>query len=410
MKHSIQHKMLLSFSIVTFIGLFSLLIAAYKINEQNSLQIINKDMIEARKTLDTYLKQYFLIKDAKMSKTSLEDEASTLTNVLSTQMGSDISLFDSDGKNISSSLAIANLAEEDLSKAKNGKTAYTVNYVDERVIVTLSYPIKAHQQILGILRYSKDYTEQYNYNKRFQNMIIIFAGLIFMFIYLTSFILSKRITNPIRKLIRSTEQLSAGDFHLHINIDSKDEIGELANRFTQMALRIKEQIEIIESDRDALKEAQLQNKIFFDNVTHELKTPLTTILGYAQVMKDNGFHDKDFFEKGTSYIIKESQRLNQMVIEIIELSKASSNGIGYNFERVDLSVLIKETCDEMRLKGKKYSISIHCDVEDHFFMKGDRNKLKEVMINLIDNSIKYSRVNSIIRVEGIQEEWFKEIV
>jgi signal transduction histidine kinase len=225
-----------------------------------------------------------------------------------------------------------------------------------------------------------------------------------MFIYLTSFILSKRITNPIRKLTRSTEQLSAGDFHLHINIDSKDEIGELANRFTQMALRIKEQIEIIESDRDALKEAQLQSKTFFDNVTHELKTPLTTILGYAQVMKDNGFHDKDFFEKGTSYIIKESQRLNQMVIEIIELSKASSNGIGYYFERVDLSVLIKETCDEMRLKGKKYSISIHCEVADHLFMNGDRNKLKEVLINLIDNSIKYSRVNSIIRVEAIQEE------
>jgi len=403
MKYSIQHKMLLSFSIVTFIGLSSLLFAANKIMEQNSAQIIQKDMIEAKKTLDIYLKQYFLIKDTDISKTSLESEAMNITNVLSSQIGSDITIYDASGNNLSSRLRATDLSNEDLTKAIHGKTAYTVNFSKSKVIVTLSFPIKTNQQVIGIMRYSKNYTEQYQYNRRFQNTVNLFAILIFIIIFITSIVLSRRITNPIIKLTKSTEQISSGHFDLDIGVYTRDEIGELAGRFKKMAIRMKEQIGIIELDRDALKEAQAQNKVFFDNVTHELKTPLTTILGYAQVLQENGFSDKEFFDKGTSYIIKESKRLTQMVMEIIELSKGTSKDFSYHFEKVDLSLLISETCEEMRLKSKKYNIGIDCDVENLLAIFGDRDKLKEVLINILDNSIKYGDVNSTIRVTASQE-------
>ncbi|WP_251553943.1 HAMP domain-containing sensor histidine kinase [Neobacillus muris] len=403
MNYSLHHKMLLSLSMVTFIGLTSLLFAANKITEQNTSQMIKKDMIEVKNTLDIYLKQYFLIKDTDISKTSLESEAMNISNVLSSQIGSDISIYDASGNNLSSRLRATNLSNEDLTKAIHGKTAYSVNFSKNKVIVTLSFPIETNQQVLGIMRYSKNYTEQYQYDRKFQNTITIFAILIFIIIFITSMVLSRKITNPISKLTKSTEQISAGNFDLDIGVYSRDEIGELAGRFKKMALRIKEQIEIIELDRDALRESQAQNKVFFDNVTHELKTPLTTILGYAQVLQENGFSDKEFFDKGTSYIIKESNRLTQMVMEIIELSKGTSNDFTYYFQKVDLSLLVSETSDEMRLKSKKYHIRIDCDIQDHLYVVGDRDKLKEVLINILDNSIKYGNVNSTIRVIVFQE-------
>ncbi len=404
MKYSVQHKILLSFSIVTFIGLSSLLFVAYKITEQNVSQIVYKDMIDARKSLDVYLKQYFLINNMEFDKLSLESEADNISKGLTGQIGSDVMIYDSNGNNISSLVSIASTSNDDFSRALKGKTAYTVNYVGNKVIVNLSYPIESNKTLLGIMRYSKDYSELYNANRKFETVITIFAVVIFIFIFITSFVIARQIAKPIRILTRSTERISTGEFKLDIRINSKDEIGELADRFKKMALRIKEQIEIIQKDRDALKEAQAQSKSFFDNVTHELKTPLTTILGYAQVLKENGFSDKDFFDKGTSYIINESQRLNHMVIEILELSKASSKDLSYHFDELDLSELIRETCDEMKMKGKKYNIEIHCEVQNNLVLKGDKGRLKEVLINLMDNSIKYGKVNSIIEVEAYSEE------
>ena len=227
--------------------------------------------------------------------------------------------------------------------------------------------------------------------------------MIFIFIFITSFIISRQIAKPIKELTKSSEQVSLGEFDLDINIDSQDEIGELAERFKIMVKRIKEQIEIIERDRDALIETQAQSKAFFDNATHELKTPLTTILGYAQMIKENGFSDEEFFKKGTDYIINESQRLNTMVIEILELSKTSSKYLNSNFERIDLFQLIKATCDEMGIKGRKYNIDICSNIEKELFLQGNYYQLKEVLVNLIDNSIKYGKVNSTVNVEAYKE-------
>lgn len=406
MKYSIQNKILIWFSIIIFIGLTSLIFVSYKITEQNTDHIIQNEMIETKKNLDLYLKQYFLINNKKLNEKNLLSDADAISEELSQGVGNKVEIYTSKGEKVSNFLTTENISGDDLSKAVKGQVAYTMNYIGNKVIVSLSYPIELSNSSIGIIRYRKDYSELYTYSYRFKYVINIFAVVIFIIIFIASIIISKQIAKPIIELTKSSEQVSRGNYDLNISIESRDEIGELASRFKIMVERIKEQIAIIKVDRDRLKEAQKQNKTFFDNVTHELKTPLTTILGYAQIIKENGFTDKEFFDSGTSYIINESKRLNNMVVQILELSTASSKDISYDFKKVNLSKLIKSTCKEMNIKGRKYNIVIASHVQEDIFIDGDSDKLKEVLVNLIDNSIKYGNVNSVVDVGAYCEDGY----
>lgn len=271
-------------------------------------------------------------------------------------------------------------------------------------MASLSFPVQSDRQLVGIVQLEKDYTDLYQRNMRFQDTIKLFAATIFVFVFIASIFISRKITQPIRVLTKRSAEVAQGSLNADIQIATKDEIGELAASFTVMIDRVREQIDVIERERDEVKQVQARSKVFFDNVTHELKTPLTTILGYAQILRDNGFTDPDFFDKGMNYIIKESRRLNTMVADILEVSVSSAVIENYHFERVDVSDIIREACEDMSIKAGKYNIGIHYELEEELYVRGDRDKLKEVFLNLLDNSVKYSDVNSIIEVQSTREE------
>lgn len=405
MKLSIQLKILIAFSVIIFIGLSALLFVSYKLTEQNDNSIINADMIAAKKNLDQYLKQYFLINHLDFTGASLISQAEDISVQLSFAIGSDVDIYNMNGNEMSHNLepGYISMKNEDLINAMKGKISYATVTNENGTKVSLSYPIQVNNANIGIIRYTKDYTQLFNNSKRFRYVINIFAAVIFTVIFIAALILSKQITKPIKKLAETTERVSNGNFDIDIVVNSKDEIGDLATRFKIMLERIKSQIEIIKEDRDALKEAQSRNKIFFDNVTHELKTPITVISGYAQAMKENGFSDRNMYDKAVFYISDESRRLNNMVVELLELSKVSSTNFKYFFENADIGDLVRQTCEEMQIKAKKYNIDIRSNVPENLFLICDRDRLKEVLINLIDNSIKYGNVNSSIEVRAYRE-------
>lgn len=404
MKNSIQIKILIFFSTIIFAGFSLLAFAAYYTTEQNTRNVIKSDMIEVKRNLDTYLNQYLLINNVDISKASIASEAENISQQLSAQIGNTVEIYDYKGQKLSFSSASVVVANntEDLVRATKGEISYTTNFVEDRVIVSLSYPMRNSN--VGIIRYYRDYTDLYGYNEKFKRMIDFFTTVIFIIIFITSLVFSQRITRPIKMLAKATEEIAEGNFDIDINTTSSDEIGNLSSSFKMMTGKIGEQIQIIKDDRDKLAELQKESKLFFDNVTHELKTPITTITGYAQAIEDLGIKDDDFTRKGLKCIINESSRLNNMLIELIELSKVSSRKFSYDFSNFDIGDLIKETCDEMLLRGKKYNIDIVNNVQEALYIRGDRDRLKEVLINLIDNSIKYGDVNSIINVNAYRQK------
>src|SRR5699024_8173748 len=135
-----------------------------------------------------------------------------------------------------------------------------------------------------------------------------------------------------------------------------------------------------------------------DNITHELKTPLTSILGYAEIIREKGETDRAFFEKGINHIIEESRRLHRMVLKLLEISRRTSKN--YEFDRVDTGIILHDVCDSMSFRAKRYKKKIVWRTEENLFVYGQADKLRQLFINLLDNAIKYSSTYAEISVKG----------
>ncbi|MHA7964151.1 sensor histidine kinase [Paenibacillus sp. CAU 1782] len=404
MKWTIQLKMVVLFALITFVGFSAMLVISYRVTEQNMYRIIHDDMIDVKTNLDIAVNQYFLLRQKRINSVSLVSERLGLAKEIGSSIGGSVTIYRPDAKPFTvGDETQQNANAPDLLAAARQEIAYTTHLNNKTAIASLAFPLKSNEATIGILRYQRDYSELYQRNLQLQETLKLFAIAIFVFIFIASVLISRKITNPVRQLTRRSAEVAQGKLDTRIEITTRDEIGELAASFNVMVNRIREQIDVIQQERDEVKQVQARSKTFFDNVTHELKTPLTTIVGYAQLLKDNGFTDKAYFDKGLDYIINESGRLNRMVVDILDYSVASASNYAYRFATVDLASLITESCEDMRIKAEKYNITIHCELEEHLLVRGDREKLKEVFLNVIDNSVKYGHVNSIISI--IAKHW-----
>lgn len=177
-----------------------------------------------------------------------------------------------------------------------------------------------------------------------------------------------------------------------------DEISILSREFINMKSKIQEQILDIEKEKEKVEKLALSRKIFFDTVTHELKTPLTSIIGYSEMILENVVDDEEFKYRAIDRIHSESERLNTLVLEIIKISKGLSS-IKDTYEDIDISEIINQTISDLSIKAEKYNLKINSNILKET-VRFKANKIKEVLINVLDNAIKYSSKDSIITISS----------
>ena len=414
MKFSIRYKFAIGLLLIFCLCFNLMTLFINNIVMENNKKVISNELLGSEKDLNIYCKQFVMINSIKANSEEFEKYSSKIGSALSSKLNNRIILYKKDGSLLlDTDYSDGNMYSDggnsieddfkDLKLAIKGQSSYKIIKVNNTYKVIFSAPLYTDETTLGILRYAKDYTELFEAGKDLILKIKMFMLFMFLILFLFSLLLSTKIIIPIIKLNKSTKEISNGNFDVDVIIESNDEIGELGESFNIMKGKIKDQIETIEKDRDDLIKLESHRKIFFDNVTHEMKTPLTIIDGYAQMVLDEGNSDEKLIIKATSKIKKEANKLHHMIVDILNMSKLESKRDMEIKEKLSMPHIIENICEDMSVKAKKYEISIEKTLEEDVYVFASRDDIWRMLVNIIDNSIKYGNVKAVIRVSLFKE-------
>lgn len=203
-----------------------------------------------------------------------------------------------------------------------------------------------------------------------------------------------RIMQPLKKLSIAVNEMRQGNYKNRIELKGNDEISELGNNFNQMAIKIQQDVENITLEAE-------RKQTFIDNLAHELKSPLTSIYGFAEYIQKANVSDEERVEC-LSFIMEESKRMKEMSYTLLDLAMYRKEQIEYG----DISAnALKEAVNktlESRLKDKSVSLEWDCHIEKIY---GNGLLLESLLINLISNAV-FScsqKGKIIVRLEDVKE-------
>lgn len=220
-----------------------------------------------------------------------------------------------------------------------------------------------------------------------QNMFISFFVPICFIIILSMvalMILARKILNPLNQLNDAAKQYAAGNFDVKTGITSDDEIGELASNLEYMA-----------SELSKLDEYR---KSFVANISHDFRSPLTSIKGYIEAMLD-GTIPKDNQERYLKIVLSETQRLTKLTTSMLDMNKNDSYGLKLNLTNFNVTEIIDSTSDIFEGTCKERYIVIRKNYQVSTpIVHADKTRIQQVIYNLVDNAIKFSPHGSTITI------------
>ncbi len=296
-----------------------------------------------------------------------------------------IEILDSQNKTLYSDMKfpVSNKKEE-LENLSIGETKYIIRTLDNKQYLYVGNLVSLYNSQIKI-HYAKDissiYIEKMNQYALFLKLNIMICSIFAVFM----FFISRLITKPINTLIASTQKISLGQYSERVVLKSKDEFNVLSNHFNLMAQTIEDKI-------NELEMSNIEKETFINNLTHELKTPLTSIIGYANLIRTSKYNEELFFD-AADYIYKEGKRLEQMAFKMMDLIYSKTQEIKLTPEKIMRIIYEVEKSLFVKIKDKNIDLIIE---GEECILDVDKDLIEMALCNLMDNAIKASENNSKI--------------
>lgn len=312
-------------------------------------------------------------------------------------------VLDKNGRIVASSNAFGASSTRGFQDYKDALISYNKTGISRsktgtgETVLALSYILRDDNgENYGALRYLVSLDEAYNQFFMITLLVLVSFSIIILLISVLGRYFVSSIVRPVEKINRITKEIAKGDFNVRIETDSDDEIGELSDSINEMASQLN-QIE------------QMKNE-FISTVSHEIRTPLTAIKGWGETLK-NINNDPAIVNKGLDIIISETSRLSDMVEELLDFSRIQNGNIKITYNTFDLYDLVNDVYVGYKKRAEAENKNIYIRSRNHidYTIEADEAKIKQVIINLIDNALKYTAEGGEIGISFDKENKFVSI-
>ncbi len=286
-----------------------------------------------------------------------------------------VQVWGPNGRIIATSPSIGTLIKPlDPIGLKAGSSLYEDSYLDGAHLRVLSVPLAAGERVIGTLQVGASLNVVDATRTNLLSTMLVISVVAVLLAGIGSWVVLGRALSPLESITDTVDQINRADDlsrRIPYQDETDDEIGEMVVSFNQTLERL-----------ESLFTSQQR---FLADVSHELRTPLTVIKGNVDLMR----HMKEADEESLSSIDQEAGRLTRLVGGLLMLAQAESGKLALNFAPVELDLLLTEVFTEMRVLASS-KVKVHLNDIDQVMVNGDRDRLKQVFLNLISNAIQYT--------------------
>lgn len=396
MKNSISNRLRNNFTILTLLvvlvtDIFLILGIKEFYYKAVESQLVNRLEI----SMDYYYKNY--------ADRSLESLVSDEIDLLFLDVPSEIQILNKDGVILMDNIGVTdknpiNTSDIRDANTKNYGTWIGKNNIRNEFVIAVTSKIEnSNNETIGYMRFLSSLKSQNSVIINTAIAIFAFSAVVMIIAITAATYIADTIVKPIRELTTIASLYIDGQYKSRANINTGDEIESLADALNALA------DEIVNKDK-------IKND-FISSISHELRTPLTSIKGWAVVLKDS-LENEELMEDGLSIIEKESDRLSKMVEDLLDFSRFISGRITLDKDTFNITSTVITVAKQMKLRANLNGLEFITEIyPDIVITVGDENRIKQILINLLDNAIKFTSEKGWVKIKTeVENENFVIIV
>ena len=332
--------------------------------------------------------------------TNLSDvDLSYLANAslqLSSQLETRIRILDMEGMTLVDSQPADDSAglETDplVMDALAGRYGARTDKDDSETVMHLAMPVVVEDKLAGVVFLSQPLHDALAVVQALRIRWLISTGIALLLSAAVGLLLSRAISHPLHQLTDAAGAVARGRFDQQVSVSGRDEVGRLGRAFNEMVRR--------------LQAAHQMQVDFVANVSHELRTPLTAIKGTVETLRDGAVDDPSVRDRFLGTVETETDRLIRLVTDLLILSRADSEALNLQFEPTPIEEIIETVVERMIHQAEFSSLTLLVETaRDMPAVLVDRDRIEQVLMNLLDNAIKYSRAGGIVLIHaGVRAE------